>query len=211
MRDFLKFHDFIFHEEWKRRRWVRILSRLARLFEVWIGSAAVLYGMWAVLLRTFFSTALLSAWIITVLVALIAFLVLLLRFAQTYQQRIVGELEEEWARRVEIIHKLGWYLTEGKHLFEQCKSSTNWSDETLKSRVFEWNRGVNSELLQIDESYRDRFYKGSNSGTDLPVDVHNILGWMNDRVAILARILKEFKAPPSQVKESQAGEISFFR
>ena len=98
-------------------------------------------------------------------------------------------------------------MTEGKGLFEQCKHSTNWSDETLKRHVFEWNRGVNSALLQIDESYRDRFYKGSHSGTDLPADIPNILGWMNDRVVILAGILKEFKATPSQLKESQ--KVSF--
>src|SRR5258705_4887805 len=209
MWDFLKFHDFIFHEEWKRRRWVRILSRLARLFGFGVGGAVVFYGVWALILRTFFSRSLLSAWVISVLVALIAFLLLLLRFAQTYQQRIVNDLEKEWSRRVDIVHSLGWYMTEGKGLFEQSKHSTNWSDGTLKSRIFEWNRGVNSALLQIDESYRDRFYKGSNSGTDLPPDTPNILGWMNDRVVLLAGILKEFKATPSQLKESQAAEISF--
>lgn len=209
MWDFLKFHDFIFHEEWKRRRWVRILSRLARLFGFWVGGAVVFYGIWALILRTLFSRSLLSAWVISILLAFIAFLLLLLRFAQTYQQRIVNDLEKEWSRRVEIVHSLGCYLNEGKGLFEQYKQSTNWPNETLKSRVYDWNRGVNYALLQIDESYRDRFYKGSNSGADLPADVHNILGWMNDRVVLLAGILKEFKAAPARLRESQTSEISF--
>lgn len=207
---FLKFHDFIFHEEWKQRRWVRVFSRLARLFQVWVGGAAVLYAIWAVALRTFFSRSLISAWIISVLIALVAFLILLLRFAQTYQQRLVTDLEREWSRRVEIIHNLGWYLTEGKGLFEECKHSANWSEESLKSRVVEWNRGVNSALLQIDESYRDRFYKNSNTGTDVPPDVRHILGWMNDRLVPLAGILKEFKGAPSELRESQNSELSFF-
>lgn len=186
----------VFEQEATQRPWVCWLATGWRAFQVFGFGLVTFYVIWAALLRTWFSKSLLISWAATIVVIVSAFILILLRFTFTYHERTLMTLRSEWKRRVGIIEVLGVYLAEGKKL-----SEADLQDSTL-DRLKEWHRFAASELWKnLGEEYKDEFYKGSNTGSEMPQEKNKIRSWVNDRVQILARILGQLKETPAELQD----------
>lgn len=196
----IAFYQRVFREEAKRRKWIKVVDRAVRVLGFFGVSATALYVVWSSVLHTWFSTSLLVAWAISVMVLIGAFMLLLLRFAQTYHVRILREAGDEWSRYVPIIKDLGGYLYEGKKIKEEFRNPAQTCDAAFMDRLRHWHQYTASALHQaLGEQYRARFYEGSNTGTDMPSQLGDLHTWTHNRLYALETIIREIETIPAQL------------
>ena len=153
-----------------------------------------------------------KTWLIMFLMSVISTLLLLIEGLRSYDIRTSKELREEWAAQNNAVKILSESIARGKPLYERCRSHNSESDDRLIDDITQWHRGVASDLVfeaHLDEGYKDRFYKHSNSGERTP-PLNECLLWMNTRLVILKEFRQEFSQPPSQlVSPIATNELEF--
>lgn len=188
-------HWRVFRVELQGRRWPRLVKNVWLVFAFFGGSMLVLHYA----LKYFFPSALVGAWIISVLLAMVGLLLLMLRFWHSYHDRILVELRDEWDRRVPIIETIGSYLFAGQKLKQAKDNPAQPFDSKFVERVDEWHRHAASQLFQhLGEDCKDKFYKGSKSLDEAPSESEFPL-WIHNRLHVLGLVIKEQKARPEQL------------
>ena len=193
----LLLHYRVFQLEASRRKWARMIARGWRIFiDLGFGIAA-LYGFWGWVLHTWFSRPLLWAWSASVLLLLIVFLLVLLRFWQTYHLRILEDARMEWENRGNILYALHDGRAEGIRLIEMCtKGHTN-----LKKLIENWDDVMDKSLSQIGQELRRAFYEGRKGEPSyMPDDEAEWEQWIRDRNQNLLALIQQFQETPAQLK-----------
>lgn len=144
-----------------------------------------------------------TTWLILFLLSIISTLLLLIEGLRRYDVRTSNEIRAEWARRFKANEVLSEKIARGEVLYRSLDSVTYQSDTQLAEHIDQWHRGVASALLYdsgLGESYRDMFYKRSNTGDRTP-PLNECLAWMHDRLVILKEFRQELEPPPKQISE----------
>lgn len=185
----------VIKEEANLRPWFRWLRTSWRLFELLGVGLVTFYGIWVAILQTWLSKSLVIGWLTTTVFVTGVFVCVLMRFTFTYHERILAALRSEWTRRVGIIETLGADLAEGKKLFD-----ADLQDSTIE-QLKQWHRYTASTIWQnLGEDYKYEFYKGSNTGSEMPEERSEIQSWVHDRLVAVGRMVSQLKETPVELK-----------
>lgn len=136
-------------------------------------------------------------WVILSQISIITTLLILIEGLRRYDLRTNNEIRTEWAVRSNVIKVLSELIALGERLKNRCDRTMYLDDATLEEDITSWHRSVASALVyeaKLDESYRDRFYKRSDTGERTP-PLNECLSWMHTRVAILKRLGRSLITP----------------
>jgi hypothetical protein len=184
-------------EEIPRRRWYPVVKTIWSIALV-VGVSGILLHQ---ILEAAFPRSLALAWAITALAVMILALLAVINFARTFYFRTVDEAREEWARRSRAVEVLSELIARGQVLVNRCERQMYEEDAKLEDDITRWHRAAASNILyeaKLDESYRDGFYKHSDSGERTP-PLNECYSWVETRVAILREFRQEFEQPPQQL------------
>lgn len=142
-----------------------------------------------------------KTWTILFLLSVILTLLLLIEGLRRYDIRTTSDLKKEWENSSNANKVLSAYIALGDDLYHRCKKHDYESDTSLVGDITDWHRGAASAIVyeaHLDPSYRDRFYKDSDTGKKTP-PINECLSWVHTRVTILKEIRHEIMQPPPQI------------
>lgn len=144
---------------------------------------------------------------IIVLSLVIASLLALTRFAQTYHERKVREIGDEWSNRSRRIKWLSECRGKGLQLAELCTGDE--LPEQLLAQVKSWKDEAASNLEdQYGVDYRTRFFNGGAKDESFPTTAGRCKDWILDRTRLLEVIINEQKQIPQlAIQEAQPTAI----
>lgn len=140
-------------------------------------------------------------WLIVLLLSTILILLLLIELLRRSDLRITNELCKEWQSSSQALKALSAEIAVGELMLKRCEHPNYSHDSRLIDDITDWQRGAASALLyqaSLNESYRDRFYRGSNTGERTP-PLNECRLWMHERLVALKRIRKEIEQLPSHL------------
>ncbi len=209
----IKKHWRVFQEEMKRRSWPKIINHGWAVFAAFGGTALVFWYP----LSYVFPQSPAAAKLISVIVAVCTFLLLMLRFWETYHDRILSEVAKEW-QRVDIVDSLQDVRGEGTRLIDQCHDRDQYPDRhpNLERLLNNYHQVAAKRLDAIGSKYKRYFYEEpvtEKHVPELPKDPGQWEQWTRDRNNKLLEIIQEFKKVPSQLlpQDKAAGNFSYSR